>query len=106
MAAEQRVGRFDNAQALAQKINYSAEWYRKNAVAFERAEAPGPDWGNESLEIWSYDPGLSGTSESSWIRGEYATRGGIADRLSLYADPIRGISVEDILEALAQIYSL
>ena len=195
MAAEQRAGRFDNAQALAQKINYSAmtvgramdelevaglariarsgktkalifgtenepvqwrtlweralpllrsparrafplyecpsyltaparlggisalarysmlsdpkietwvvgsEWYRGNAVAFEGAEAPGPDWGNESLEIWSYDPGLSGTSESSWIRGEYATRGGIVDRLSLYL-ALRGSNDERVEQAL------
>jgi len=61
-----------------------SEWLRKNGVAFENAEAPGPDWGNESLEIWSYDPGLSGNGDSSWIRGPHGVRGGIVDRLSLY----------------------
>ncbi len=74
-------------------------WYRGNAVAFERAEAPGPDWGNESLEIWSYDPGLSGASDSSWIRDEYAKRGGITDRLSLYL-ALRGSTDERVEQAL------
>ena len=78
-----------------------SEWYRKNGVAFENAEAPGPDWGKETLEIWGYDPGLSGSGNESWIRGSHAGRGGIVDRLSLYL-ALRDSKDERVEQALEQ----
>ena len=75
------------------------EWYRGNAVALEGAEAPGPDWGNETLEIWSYDPGLSFNEASSWIRGRHPERGGLVDRLSLFL-ALRNATDERVEQAL------
>lgn len=79
----------------------SPEWYQNNAVALENAEAPGTDWGHESLEIWSYDPNLSATQENSWIRGSKSAKNEIVDRLSLYLS-LRGTEDERIEQALEQ----
>jgi len=79
----------------------SPEWYQNHAVALENAEAPGADWSHETLEIWSYDPGLSATQENSWIRGSKSVKNGIVDRLSLYLS-LRGNEDERIEQALEQ----
>lgn len=62
----------------------SAEYYRNHTVELESAQAPGSDWGNENLEIWTYDPGLLSDQRSSWIRDPAPERGGMIDRLSLF----------------------
>jgi hypothetical protein len=79
----------------------SPEWYQNHAVALENVEAPGADWGHETLEIWSYDPALSATQENSWIRGSKSVKSGIVDRLSLYL-ALRGTEDERIEQALEQ----
>ncbi len=76
-----------------------SEWYQDNAVALEGAEAPGSDWGNEILEIWSYDPGLFFNQASSWIRGQHPERGGLVDRLSLFL-ALRNADDERVEQAL------
>jgi hypothetical protein len=62
----------------------SADYYRNNTVELEGAQAAGIDWGKETLEIWTYDPGLSAEGRSSWIRDPESQRGGVVDRLSLF----------------------
>jgi len=79
----------------------SSEWYREHAAEFEGAEAPEADQGTENLEIWTYDPGLSGTQDGSWIRDSYDKRGGMADRLSLYLT-LRDSKDERVEQALEQ----
>lgn len=76
------------------------EWYRSNAVALEQAEAPGPDWGEEILEIWTYDPGLAFNVPGSWIRDPLPKRGGIVDRLSLFL-ALRNNTDERVEQALS-----
>lgn len=79
----------------------SPEWYQNHAVALENAETPGEDWGVETLEIWSYDPGLSTPEDNSWIRGSKSVKRRLVDRLSLYL-ALRGIKDERVEQALEQ----
>ena len=80
----------------------SADWYGKHAVAIEQAEAS--EWAessDERLEIWSYDPGLSGDAPKTWLRDSLSGRKGIVDRLSLYLS-LRNSEDERIEQALEQ----